>query len=165
MHFSRSFWRVLFRGASALAICGACVVTGTLEPSAAEARKQRELPYRFEQVWNAALRLVRVDLRLPVTERDQEGGFVLFEYLSNEKSHPGSIELVSQARGARPTTVAVVQVQGMPSYVEQMILDRLDKKLQAEVGAPPPAPKPVPEPPVNPGPQHPTRGSVWKSAA
>jgi hypothetical protein len=31
---------------------------------------------------------------------------------------------------------AVVSVEGMPSYVEQMILDKLEKKLEVEYGAP-----------------------------
>ncbi len=147
-HFACARQRAL-RRAGALALAWACLAIG-LAPREAEARKQREVPYRFEQTWNAALRLVRVDLRMPVTDRDQEGGFVLFEYVSSDKRHPGSIELVAQTNGPRPTTVVVVQVQGMPSYVEQMILDRLEKKLQAEFGAPPPAPKPPPPPPPAP---------------
>jgi hypothetical protein len=116
----------------------------------ASARKQRELGYRIEQVWNAALRMVRVDLHLPVTDRDQEGGYLLFDYVSAGKRFPGSLELVSQAQGARPRTVVVAQVQGMPSYVEQMLLDRLEKTLLAEVGAPPDPPKDEPKPPPPP---------------
>ena len=102
----------------------------------AHARKQRELPYGFAQVWSTALRLLRVDLKLAVTDRDAEGGFVLFEYVAGDKAHPGSIELVTQGQGPRAPTVAIVQVQGQPSYVEQMILDRLEKKLRSEFGAP-----------------------------
>ncbi|MET0287892.1 MAG: hypothetical protein ABW352_25610 [Polyangiales bacterium] len=121
-------------------------------PRLALARKQRELPQRIDQVWNAALRMIRVDLQLAVTDRDQEGGYVLFEYVANGKRFPGSIELIPQAKGARPTTVAVIQVRGQPSYVEVMLLDRLEKKLVEEVGVPaepppeePPKPPPAPE--------------------
>ena len=121
-----------------------------LAPSGAEARKQRELPYGFTQTWNAALRLVRVDLKLPVTDRDQDGGYVMFDYVSAGKRHPGSIELVAQEGGTRPATVVVVQVHGMPSYVEQMILDKLGKKLLEEHGEPPPPPKPLPPAPPPP---------------
>jgi hypothetical protein len=116
----------------------------------AEARKQQELDYQLEQVWNAALRLVRVDLKLPVTDRDQEGGYVMFDYLANGKRHASSIELIAQGEGPRAGTMVVVQVQGMPTYVEQMILDRLKKKLQTEIGAPPPKPKPPAPPPPKP---------------
>ena len=113
--------------------------------SQAEARKQRELPYAFAQVWSTALRLVRVDLKLPVTDRDAEGGYVMFTYLVGDKGHPGSIELAAQP-GERVATVVVVHVEGQPSYVAQMILDRLEKKLRSELGAPPTRPRPAPAP-------------------
>lgn len=121
-----------------------------LTATSAHARKQQELAYRYEQIWNAALRLVKVDLRMPITDKDQDGGYVLFEYVTHGKRYPGSIELVTQPRSARPATVVIVQVQGQPSYVEQMILDRLGKKLEAEVGVPP-------EPPRAPKPAEPER--------
>ena len=120
-----------------------------LLPGAAHARKQQELSYRFDQIWNAALRLIKVDLRMTVTERDPEGGYVLFDYVASGKRYPGSIELVAQNEGARKKTLVVVQVQGMPTYVEQMILDKLGKKLVSEVGEsiePPKPPAPPPEP-------------------
>jgi hypothetical protein len=118
-----------------------------LAASPALARKQRELPHRIDQVWSAALRMIRVDLQMAVTDRDQEGGYVLFEYVANGKRFPGSIELVQQAKGARPTTVVVAQVRGQPSYVEVMLLDRLEKKLVEEIGIPAAPPKEVPKPP------------------
>ena len=119
-----------------------------LKPDVALARKQGELRYPFEQVWNAALRLVRVELRMPVTDRDQEAGYLLFDYLDHGKRFPGSLELVRGERGQRPITKTVIQVQGMPSYVEQMLYDKLDRKLRDEFGEPlepakPPAQKPA----------------------
>lgn len=135
-----------------------CAVSVALlgAPSDVHARKQREFAYGFEQTWNAAVRLLRVDLRMPVTDRDQQGGYVMFDYVSGDKRHPGSVELVAQPSGPRTATVVVVQVQGMPSYVEQMLLDRLGKKLLAEYGppvAPPkaPTPTPAPSPPASEG--------------
>lgn len=119
-----------------------------LAPLASEARRQHEFPYAFDQVWNAALRLVRVDLRCPVSDRDPEGGYVLFEYESSGKRYPGSLELV---RNGAITTLVVAQVKGMPSYVEQMLLDRLEKKLLSEFGPPVAPPKPPPpKPPAEP---------------
>ena len=135
-----------------IALCGTCL-SGALAVCVphALARKQQEFAYRYEQIWNSALRLVKVDLRMPISDKDQDGGYVLFEYIAHGKHYPGSIELVAQPRAARPTTVVIVQVQGQPSYVEQMILDRLGKKLEAEVGAPPDPPKPPkPVEPVEP---------------
>ena len=126
---------------------------GWLAPGLVYARKQHEFSYRFEQIWNAALRLVKVDLRMPITDRDPEGGYVLFDYLASGKRYPGSIELIAANDGSRRKTVVVVQVQGMPSYVEQMILDKLAKKLVNEVGEPiePPKPPAEPAPPVDAG--------------
>jgi hypothetical protein len=111
--------------------------------SQASARKQDEYQYPFDRVWNTALRMVRVDMRLPVTDRDQEAGYLLFDYVDHGKRFPGSLELVKGERNQRPYVTAVVQVNGMPSYVEQMLLDKLEKKLKAELGDPmPPPPKP-----------------------
>jgi hypothetical protein len=119
-------------------------------PGPALARKQSELNYGFDQVWNAALRLVRVDMRLPVTDRDPEAGYMLFDYLDHGKRYAGSIELVRHERERRPATKAVIQVQGMPAYVEQMLLDRLGRKLKEEYGEPlepTPPPPPAEKPP------------------
>jgi hypothetical protein len=116
-----------------------------LVPGVAHARKQSELIYGFDQVWNAALRMVRVDLRLPVTDRDAEAGYFLFDYVDHGKRYAGSIELVRAERDRRPATKAVVQVQGMPAYVEQMLIDRLGRKLREEYGEPLQPSKPPPD--------------------
>lgn len=135
---------------------GALICALLLLPVAAEARKQSQFVYGYDQVWNAALRMVRVDLRLPVTDRDPEAGYLLFDYLDHGKRYAGSIEFVRGERDRRPATNAVVQVQGMPAYVEQMLIDRLGRKLREEYGEPlepleppaqkPPASKPSEEP-------------------
>src|SRR5687768_5665630 len=67
---------------------------GAREASAATAFESQ---YTFEQTYGAALRLVRVDLGLKVTEKDPENGYVLFEYKSPESGgrvSNGSIEVV-----------------------------------------------------------------------
>src|SRR5689334_6598390 len=54
-------------------------------------------PYTFEQTFSTALRMLRVDLGLKVTEKDAENGYILFEYTSPESGKrvcPGAIELV-----------------------------------------------------------------------
>jgi hypothetical protein len=143
---------------SARLLC-ALGVLACLPCSGAAARKQDDLRYRVEQVWTAAVRLLRVDLKLAVTDRDQEGGYVMFDYVANGKHHAGSIELVAQPDAPAVTTTVVVQVQGMPSYVEQMILDRLEKKLRTEVGPPAKPPKPAPSPVAPPPEELPDAGS------
>lgn len=119
-----------------------------LAPAPASARLTEEHGYDYDQVWRAAVRLVAVDLRFPITDRDREIGYVLFEYQDQGRSYPGSIELVrAAAEGGGERIRVVVQVPGMPSYVERMILDRFSRKLLEEYGPPRvrrPPPRPAP---------------------
>lgn len=131
-----------------LVALGLGLLLGT--PGAVHARKQSELRYPYDQVWNAALRMVRVDMRMPVTDRDQEAGYLLFEYLDHGKRFPGSVELVRSERAQRPITKAVIQVAGMPSYIEQHLLDKLERKLRDEFGEPLEPAKPAPTKPKQP---------------
>jgi len=116
-------------------------LTGVFVPEQALARRQHEVRYPFQRVWNAALRMVRVDMRLPVTDRDPEAGYMLFEYVDADRKYPGSIEIITGEQDKRPLIKIVVNVSGMPSYVEQMLIDKLEKKLGAEYGAPLDPPK------------------------
>jgi hypothetical protein len=100
-------------------------------------------PYTYEQTFGSALRLVRVDLGLKITERDAEHGYILFEYSSPESGKrvsQGSIEVVGGQRGVH----VAVQLPAMPQYHEQMIIDALVKKLSAEHGEPPKKEAPAP---------------------
>lgn len=93
-------------------------------------------PYTYEQTYGTALRLLRVDLDVKITEKDPELGYVLFEYQSPESGKRvsnGSLEVVR----ARDTVHVSVQLPQMPSYHEQMIVDALAKKLVGEHGDPP----------------------------
>lgn len=117
-------------------------------PASAGARLSDEYEYSYDQLWRAAVRLVAVDLRFPVTERDPDIGYVLFEYRDQGRAYAGSLELVRTARPNGEERVrVVVQVSGMPSYVERMMLDRLTRKLRDEYGAPIARPRPAPTPP------------------
>jgi len=131
-------------------LVGMCLLS-LLAPAAVSARKQTDLRYPFDQVWNAALRMVRVDMRMPVTDRDPEAGYFLFDYVDNGKRYAGSLELVRGERDARPFTKTMIQVQGMPGYVEQMLLDKLQRKLREEFGEPLEPVKPVKPEPKPPG--------------
>jgi hypothetical protein len=116
----------------------------------ASASTAYESPYTFEQTFGTALRLVRVDLGLKITEKDVDAGYVIFEYTSPESGKrvsSGSIELVKTKDGG---VRVAVQLPAMPQYHEQMIVDALVKKLSAEHGTAPAKPKPAP-PPVDDG--------------
>jgi len=103
----------------------------------AHARRSVDLPYRLEQVWSTAVRLVRVDYGFEIIDRDSESGYLLFEYRSGERKVPGSIEVVRRDDREGFATHVIVGVPAMPAYVERMMLDKLRKKIEDEHGLPP----------------------------
>lgn len=113
-------------------------------PRLARARVQGDYAYAWGQVWQAAVRMVRVDLGCPITDRDEEIGYVMFEYEDSGRRHPGSVEMVRNtgADGNERVRV-VVQIPAMPSYIERMLLDRLTRKLRDDFGEPPRFARPV----------------------
>ncbi len=122
-----------------------------LPAAPASARSAYESAYGFDRTWNAGLRLVRVDLGLKVTEKDDANGYLLFDYKSPEsgqKPVPGSMEFIKGKDGA---VRVVVQITQMPGYHEQVLVDNLQRKLRNEYGDPPRKP-PVPAAPKDAGP-------------
>ena len=122
------------------AICAAFALPQLAAVDIARARVQADVTYSFEQLWQASVRLVRVDLRCSITERDETIGFLMFEYRerAGAAAHAASIELVRTTDAAgTPRVRVVVQVQSMPSYIERMILSRLERKLRDDFGEPP----------------------------
>ena len=115
-------------------LVGASALTGT----DALAKTQSESPYSYRQTFGSALRMVKVDLAFTVTEANPDWGYVLFEYVSADsgaRKNRAAIQLVeSEATG---TVQVSVQVPQMPSFHEDLILDKLKQKLQEEHGAPP----------------------------
>ena len=68
--------------------------------------------------------------------------FVLFRYENGEESHPGSLEIVERRLDdGRMGIRVIVSVPALPTYVEQNLIDRLERKLCEEVGPPLPAPE------------------------
>ncbi len=135
------------RGGLLVAIAGVSVAlfTGT----AATAKSDYASPYGYEKTWNAALRMVRVDLGFKVLEKDEASGYLLFEYRSPEsgpKSTNGSLEFVRPTSGASDVKV-VAQIDKMPRYHEQVLLDALTRKMHDDYGDPPVAHRDPPPPP------------------
>ena len=118
-----------------LVVAGAIVLSGPQ----ASAKSSYESAYGFDRTWNAAVRLVRVDMGLKVTEKDEQNGYLLFDYKSPEsgsKPTAGSLEIVRPKDTNGPVRV-VAQLPQMPRYHEQVLLDSLAKKLRQEYGDPP----------------------------
>ena len=119
-------------GAAGAVLASTCGQLGT-----ASAKASFDSPYTLTQTYNAALRLVRVDLGLTVTERDPSAAYILFDYKSTEsgrRATPGSIEMLESGRVVK----VVVQLGQMPRYHEQVMSDALAKKLRDEYGEPMP---------------------------
>jgi hypothetical protein len=132
--------------AMALWLGGAALV-----PATAAARREVVFSYPFVRVWSTAVRLLRVDLECPITEKDREEGYFFFQYSDHGKTFPGSVEFVTSKENGGETVRVVIQVPAMPSYVEAMMLDRLPKEV-----APTPIPvHPVPVAPGTPSPSEP----------
>jgi hypothetical protein len=113
-------------------------IAGALAPlGSVEAKANYDSAYTLAQTYNAALRLVRVDLGLTVTEKDPTVAYVLFDYKSAEggaRVVPGSIQMLDTGQ----TVKVVVQLGQMPRYHEQVLVDALAKKLREEYGDPTP---------------------------
>jgi hypothetical protein len=109
--------------------------------SPAAANTKHESPYTYEQTFGSTLRLLKVDLDLEVKEINAEWGILTFFYLSSEsgeRKNRGSFTFVREEEGVR----VVLQIPEMPSYHEQLIIDKLKRKLELEHGEPPPPKKP-----------------------
>jgi len=103
----------------------------------AAAKVSFDSPYTLAQTFNAALRLLRVDLGLTVTERDPAVAYILFDYKSSETSQravPGSVEMLEAGRNVK----VIVQLNQMPRYHEQALSDALGRKLRSDYGDPNP---------------------------
>jgi hypothetical protein len=121
----------------------ACVVS---LPGVASARSQRNLDFRPDLTWTAALRLLRIDMGFELVERDAEARFVIFSYVDGNHSYPGTLEIAERPLDdGRSGVRVIVSVPSLPSYVELNLIDRLERKLVEEVGAPPPPPRPRPQ--------------------
>jgi hypothetical protein len=114
--------------------------------SDASARTSFDSPYTLDQTYNCALRYVRVELGMKVTEKDPQAAYVLFDYRSAEsgdKVSAGAIEMVPSGQSIK----VVIQLSQMPRYHEQVIADSFSKKLRDEYGEPPKKAPPAPLPP------------------
>jgi hypothetical protein len=140
------------RQAAAFVVCalGVGVALATILPSAtADARSTIDSYYGFDRTYNSALRLVRVDMGLKVTEKDDKTGYFVFDYKSTDtgnKVSSGSFEFIRSSESDGPIRV-VLQLPQMPQYEEQVLINAYVRKLRQEYGDPPERPKPKAPPP------------------
>ena len=121
------------------------VLFSALSPSSAQARTIQVVAFHYEQVWGAAVRLIRVDQGFRITDQDRDVGFVLFEYERAGHKAQGSLEIVRVEQDGRPAVRVVVHLAKTPSYMERLLLDQLGQKLRGDFGVPEAPPKKAPE--------------------
>lgn len=114
---------------------------------------KRMLSYPYEHVWPASIRYLRVDRGFKIADKDEEAGYIMFEFTSDDgESGSGSLELVrTEDAAGRPSTSLVAITNGGPSYLSNSLLDGVAAKVREERGAPAAPPKKAPpEPPPAP---------------
>lgn len=116
-----------------------------LSASTAFARAEKTLAYTRDAAWPAAVRFIRVDEGLKIVEKDGEAGYVLFELKEEGKTFRGSLEVMTVVVDGRTLVKFVTQIEDRPSYQEIAMLQRLERKLRSELGAPAPPPSKKPD--------------------
>ena len=127
-----------------------------LSSTLAWARAEKTLAYARDAAWPAAVRFIRVDEKLKILEKDADAGYVLFELREEGKTFRGSLEVMTVVVDNRTVTRFVMQIEDRPSWVEIAMLQRLERKLRVELGAPAPPPskkKPEDKPKDEPKPE------------
>ena len=108
----------------------------------AQARSEKTLAYPRDSAWAAAVRFIRVDAKLKITEKDADAGYVIFELHEEKKTFRGSLELVDATKDGRHVVRFVLTIEDRPEWQEIELLNQLEQKLRAELGSPAPAPTP-----------------------
>ena len=144
------------REAAGVVVCAlaAGLVLATILPSVtAQARLTIDSYYGFDRTYNSALRLVRVDMGLKVTEKDDKTGYFVFDYKSTDtgnKVSSGSFEFVRSSESDGPvlrrppaSTDAAIRRAGAHRRVRsQRRQEYGDPPERLKPKAPPPAPPP-----------------------
>jgi hypothetical protein len=121
------------------------LTTSVFAPSVAESKSARKVSHSYDRVWPTAVRFLRVDEGLKITEKDADSGYVLFELADDGKVFTGSVEVVRRVDNERRESVELIlQIHKRPSYMEHAILDRLLDKIRDELGSPKAPPKKAP---------------------
>jgi hypothetical protein len=132
-----------------------------LSPAICWARTAVTVPYPIKEVWPSSVRFIRVDRNFPIHEKDDESGYILFDFTDGPKLCKGALELIETTDSeGREATKVVFSIPDLPRRFEQTLIDKLAAKLRDDRGPPAPPPrKPAPtkpdaaapvQPPFNP---------------
>jgi hypothetical protein len=110
---------------------------------------RRMLSYPIEQVWPTAIRYLRIDRGFEIVDRDQEAGYLMFEFpLEEKRIGSGSLEMFEAIDASGRASVSMsVNTGAGPVHLPNSILDGIAAKVRAERGQPAPPPPPKQEEP------------------
>jgi hypothetical protein len=136
--------RDLGRLKAVVAVAAAAGLLATIFAVApAFAKSKRTASYKYELVWPAAVRHLRVSEGFKITEKDNDAGYVIFEFEDDGDTYSGAFELIrTKDFAGRQAVDMALSMAGRPSYMELGVLDRLLQKLRDELGNPPRVKKP-----------------------
>jgi len=124
-----------------------------LAPAIASARSEKTMDYAAAKVWPSAVRFLRVNEGVKITEKDADAGYVLFELTDEGKVYQGALELVVADDDEGQRVRLVMTIEDRPSYIEAAMLNRLERKVKTDLGAAPARkPKPADPPAKKPDP-------------
>ncbi len=110
---------------------------------------RRILSYPLDQVWTTAIRYLRIDRGFELTDRDEESGYLLFEFtLAEGGVGSGSLQMFATVDvSGRPSASVQINTAAGPLHLPNSLLDGLAAKVRSERGQPkaPPTPEPPPE--------------------
>jgi hypothetical protein len=95
-------------------------------------------------VWPTAIRYLRVDRHYSITDRDQDAGYIMFEFpIDGGRTGSGNLELVkTKDASGRESVSLVVNTGAGPAHLPSTIIDGVSAKVRSERGQPPPPPPP-----------------------
>lgn len=125
------------------------LVVLALLPGAARGSVQETFTYSRSMIWNATVRLLRVDLGYEIAEQDADNGYILFVASQNGRTYNGSIEFVEgTGEYGIPTVDVTLSVNGLSRSAEDALIRKLKTKLRSDYGLAPRPEPPAPPPPV-----------------
>ncbi len=119
-------------------------------PSVSWARTERTLGYTASTAFGTAVRFLRVNEGVAIIEKDADAGYILFDLVEGKRHFRGSVEVLPVVKDGKDGSSVrfVIQIADQPSYIEMAMMERLERKLRDELGAPisvaPPSRTPAP---------------------
>lgn len=103
---------------------------------------QRELSYPFKQVWPTAIRYLKVDRKYKLTDKDQDAGYIMFEFPHGPNgTGAGSLELLpSKDASGRDAVKVMISTSNGPAHLPHTLGEGLTAKIKNERGQPAPPP-------------------------